>query len=62
MQRMNLGRGPQATADMKRRIAARRSRGDAIADIVEELWERHRTALTGEGYHYEFTDERPQHL
>ncbi len=53
----NPGRGPQATADMKRRIAARRSQGADITDIVEELWERHRAALTGDGHFYEF-DER----
>lgn len=51
----NLGRGPQATADMKRRITHLKKSG---ADVVEELWERHRTALSGEGYTYDFAEQR----
>ncbi len=47
----NLGRGPEATADMKARIAVLRSSG---VDLIDALWERNRRAVLGEGYRYEF--------
>lgn len=50
----NLGRGEQAAADMKARIAAIRSHG---LDVVDVLWERNRRAQLGEGYVYEFARE-----
>ncbi len=50
----NLGRGPEATADMKARIAVLRRQG---ANVVDELMERHRRAVSGEGYTYEFATE-----
>ncbi len=52
-----LGRGTTATADMKARIAALRSQG---ADVIETLLERHRRALLGEGYTYEYATKRPR--
>lgn len=47
----SLGRGPQATADMKARIEALRANG---ADVIDALWERNRQAVLGEGFRYEF--------
>lgn len=46
----NLGRGPEATADMKARIAALRGAG---VDLIDALWERNRRAVLGEGYRYD---------
>jgi hypothetical protein len=51
----NLGRGAQATTDMKLRIAALR---DDDRDIIEVLWTRHALALAGGGYVYEFAEAR----
>lgn len=48
------GRGRQATADMKVRIAALRHQG---ADVIDVLWERNRRAALGEGYAYEFAGQ-----
>ncbi len=49
----DLGRGEQATTDMKRRIAALREGG---ADVLDALWRRHLAAVHGEGYQYEFAE------
>lgn len=50
--RQELGRGEEATDDMKRRVAALREQG---VDIVEALWARqHRAEVLGEGYRYEY--------
>lgn len=48
---VNLGRGQVATEDMKKRIAVLRQGG---ADVIDVLWDRHRAAVLGEGYHYEY--------
>lgn len=48
------GRGVEATADMKARVAHLRASG---ADIFEALWNRHHRAVKlGEGYRYEFAE------
>lgn len=53
----DVGRGRIATADMKARIAALKGSG---ADVLDALWERNRRAVLGEGFSYEFADERPE--
>jgi hypothetical protein len=51
----DLGRGPEATADMKARIAALRSQGLDLDSIIETLWARsHRAEAEERGYRYEF--------
>lgn len=49
----SLGRGPEATADMKARIKALRAEG---ADVLDTLWERNRQAVLGEGFRYDFAE------
>lgn len=57
VQHADSGRGPQATADMKARIAALKAQGTPIDQIIEVLWERsHRAEAEGEGYVYEFVE------
>jgi hypothetical protein len=51
----DVGRGSTATADMKARIEALKGSG---ADVLDALWERNRRAVSGEGYHYEFAQDR----
>jgi len=57
--RSELGRGPEATLDMTRRIRALRATG---ADILTALWIRHLIATTGDGYVYDFATERDEAL
>lgn len=58
MQHADSGRGPQATTDMKARIAALKAQGTSIDTIIELLWDRsHRAEVEGQGYRYEFTDQ-----
>ena len=54
---VNLGRGPEATADMKRRIAALKNEGADLTGVIDALWERNRAAVAGEGFTYEFADD-----
>lgn len=54
--REQLGRGPEATADMKARIAALK---ESNADVIGELMERYYRAVTGEGFQYEFAGTEP---
>lgn len=51
--RQQLGRGPVATQDMRRRIAALRDQG---ADLVDTLWDRYHVAVNGEGFRYDYAD------
>lgn len=48
-----LGRGEQATLDMKLRIADLRARE---ADVICVLWDRYHAAVTGEGHRYEYAE------
>lgn len=55
----NLGRGPEATADMKARIAALRKKHWELTPIIETLWRRHhRAEVEGKGYEYEHAGDR----
>lgn len=53
MNPQTLGRGEIATADMKTRINVLRSQG---RDVIDVLWDRHRVALLGDGYSYEYAE------
>jgi hypothetical protein len=47
----DLGRGPTATLDMTRRIAALNNAG---IDIIDALWQRLLDAERGDGFDYEY--------
>jgi hypothetical protein len=50
----NLGRGAEATADMKARIARMRRHGFDLDKIITVLWDRTLKAELGHGYSYEY--------
>ncbi len=57
VQHADSGRGPQATADMKARLAALKADNTPIDTIIELLWERSRRAeVEGEGYRYDYAN------
>ena len=57
MKPQSLGRGEQATQDMKRRIAHLKA---TDADVIDVLWERnYRATVLQEGYDYGFAEQRP---
>lgn len=59
----DAGRGAQATADMKARIAAIRAETWLMTELIDRLWERNRRAVVeGEGYSYEYAAPGPEHV
>lgn len=55
MQTDAAGRGPQATADMKARIAAIQKETWRMDVLIDRLWERNRQAVVeGQGFQYEY--------
>lgn len=50
------GRGPIATADMKARVPALLRERYDWRFVIDQLWERNRDAVLGDGFTYEFAE------